>query len=305
MTTDLSLTYEVVTRPPSGKERVHRYASDEPLVPGELLRLVGRFWLLETVEPAGAGSPGRAIGKPARYRLRLRHPDGREEIGAFRRFRSGSPRLGHGFTTLERGRPISWEIVDEQLARDDQGEPFLDLVAERDYAEAEGELPDHELEHALAAQLDDGLPAGAEATIVQAAEQGLNIELVALEPGEAPDWEEARRYIDALIFEEIEDDLFEQCGVDPDDDPRETWLETVQERLRTDLQCFRDDVEGDHDEIEEWDFRGGRILASVGTYEDEFDPDAGHGWMCRLADSGALGIAGFERVRKYELEPEA
>ena len=24
----------------------------------------------------------------------------------------------------------------------------------------------------------------------------------------------------------------------------------------------------EHDEIEEWDFRGGRIFATVGTYED-------------------------------------
>lgn len=41
---------------------------------------------------------------------------------------------------------------------------------------------------------------------------------------------------------------------------------------------------------------------TVGSYEDEFDPDRGHGWLCRLLDSGALGIAGFTRVRKYDLE---
>jgi hypothetical protein len=305
MTTDLSLRYEIITRPPSGKERVQQYVSDEPLAPGEVLQLRGRFWLVETVERDGGETPGRAIAKPARYRLHLRHPDGREELGAFRRFGPGSPRLGHSFTTLEDGSPISWEVVDEQLAHDDQREPFSDLIAERDYAEAEGELPDHELEHALDARLDEGPPPQAEATIAQAAEQGLEVELAALDPGEAPDWDEALRYIDALILEEIEDDLVEQCGVDPDHDPRETWLDTIKERLRTDLQAFRDDVEGDHDEIEEWDFRGGRIFGSVGTYEDEFDPNSGHGWMCRLLDSGALGIAGFERVRKYELEPEA
>jgi hypothetical protein len=304
MTTGLSLKYEVITRPPSGKERAHQYVTDEPLEPGEVLRLSGRFWVVETVEPGGDDIAGRAIAKPARYRLRLRHPDEREELGALRRFRPGAPRLGHTFTTLEDGSPISWEVVDQQLAWDDQGEPLLDLIAERDYAEAEGELPDHELEHALDAQLEDGLPPQASAAITQAAEQGLEIELVALEPGEAPDWDEARRYIDALIVEEIEDDLIEQCGVDPDHDPRETWLDTVKERLRSDLERFRDDVDGDQDEIEEWDFRGGRILASVGTYEDEFDPDSGHGWMCRLLDAGALGIAGFERVRKYELQPD-
>ena len=301
----MSQKYELLTRSPSGHERVHQYASEEPLTPGEVLQLRGRFWLVESVDDA-AGESGlpRAVAKPARYRLRLRHPDERQELGAFRRFRPGSPRLGHAFTTIESGQPISWQVMDEQLAHDDDREPFLDLVAERDYAEAEGDVPDHELEHALERQLDAGLPSVAAATIARAAEQGLNLELVALDPGEEPDWAESGRYIDALIFEEIEDDLFEQCGVDVDHDPRETWLATVKERLRTDLEAFRNDIEGDHDEIEEWDFRGGRIFASVGSYEDEFDPNSGHGWMCRLADSGVLGVAGFERVRKYELEVE-
>jgi hypothetical protein len=35
--------------------------------------------------------------------------------------------------------------------------------------------------------------------------------------------------------------------------------------------------------------------------DDEADPDKGHGWMCRLVDSGVLAAAGFERVRKNEL----
>jgi hypothetical protein len=294
------LTYEVVTRLPGGTERVQEYVSEEPLGPGEVLQLRGRFWLVEAVEPGD-----RLIARPARYRLRLQHPDGREELGAFRRFRPGSPRVGHGFTTLEDGGPISWEIVDEELARDDQGEPFLDLIAERDYGEADGELPNHELEHALDAQDDEGLPPQAEAAMAQAQEQGLELELVSLEPGEAPDWEEAFRYIDALGLEEIEDDLIEQAGVHPGRDSRETWLDTVKDRLRSDLEAFRDDIEGDHDEIEEWDFRGGRILASMGTFEDESNPNSGHGWMCRLLDSGVLGIAGFRRVRRYavDLEP--
>jgi hypothetical protein len=296
--------YELVTRPRAGNERVRPYVSDEPLEPGSVVQLGGRFWLVETVEPTGDGSAERAVAEPARYRLRLQHPDGREELGAFRRFRSGSPHVGHGFTTLEDGSPISWEVMDEQLARDEAGEPFLDLIAERDYGEADGELPNHELEHALDTVDDDGLPLQAEAAIAQASEQGLEIELVALEPGEAPDWEEAGRYIEALGLEEIEDDLVEQAGVNPNRDPRETWLDTVKERLRSDLEAFRRDVEGDHDEIEEWDFRGGRILASRGTFEDESNPNSGHGWMCRLLDSGVLGIAGFQRVRRYAVDLE-
>jgi hypothetical protein len=299
------MTYELVTRLPSGKERVHRYTSDEPLGAGEVLPLGGRFWLVESIEePQGETVLPRALAKPARYRIRLRHPDDREELGALRRIRPGSPRLGHALTTLEQGRPISWQVVDEQLARDEGGEPFLDLLTERDYAEADGELPDHELEHALALRREEGLSPAADAALSQAVAQGLDVELVALDPGEQPDWSESLRYIDSLIFEQIEDDLFEQCGVDVDHDPRETWLATVKQRLREDLEAFRSDVEGDHDEIEEWDFRGGRVFASVGSYEDEFDPNKGHGWMCRLVDSGALGVAGFERVRKYELELE-
>ena len=302
----MAVTYELVTHSPGGTERAQEYVAEEPLTPGEVLQLRGRFWLVESVdEPEGEDGPPRAIAKPARYRIRLRHPDEREELGALRRFRPGSPRLGHALTTIEAGQPISWQVMDEQLAYDEAGEPFLDLIAERDYAEAEGDIPDHELEHAVERELDQGLPAVAEATIARAAEQGLDVELVALDPGEEPDWPESERYIAALIFEEIEDDLFEQCGVDVGHDPRETWLATVKERLSADLEAFRIDIDGNHDEIEEWDFRGGRIFASVGTYEDEFDPNTGHGWLCRLLDSGVLGVAGFERVRKYELEVES
>ncbi len=279
-----------------GAERVYEYASDDELGPGAVVRLKGRDWLIDSVD-----EEGRLVAKPARYRLRLVHPDGREELGAFRRYRPDGPQLGHAFTTLDDGHPVGWEVVDERLAHDEQGEPYLDLVAERDFSELE-ELPDHELEHTLAKR-EAEFPEGAVATMQAAQDQGLSVELVALEAGEAPDWEEARRYIDALILEEIEDDLFEQCGVDQDSDPRDTWLNTVKERLRVDLERFQADVEGDHDEIEEWDFRDGRVFASVGREEDEANPDSGHGWMCRLLDASALGAAGFDRVRKAEIVP--
>ena len=287
-------SYEIATVNRLGRERVHTYASDTPLRRGDVVRLSGRDWLVERVDDSG-----HVVAKPARYSLRLLHPSGREERGGFRRWRPGAPRLGHAFTTLEGGHPISWEVVGEQVAQDEEGDPYLDLVAERTYGEVE-ELPDHELEHALTGS-EDELPAGAEATLARADAAGLEVELVALEPGELPDWGEAERYIAALILEEIEDDLLEQCGVNPDRDPKETWLEQVKERLRSDLERFRADIEGDHDEIEEWDFRDGRIFASVGSLADESDPDSGHGWLCRLLDSGALAAAGFERVRKAQL----
>jgi len=139
------------------------------------------------------------------------------------------------------------------------------------------------------------------ATVARAEASGRAIELVALDAGQAPDWDEATRFLDALIFEEVEDDLLEMCGVDTRTDPQETWLDTVKQRLRDDLASFGADVEGDHDEIEEWDFRGARIFAAVGTIDDESNPLSGYGWMCRLVDAEALGAAGFQRVRKAAL----
>jgi hypothetical protein len=294
----VALEYEIVSVNRLGKERVRPFVSSDELVPGSVVTLDGRDWLVDAVEH---GDTVRAVTKPARYRLRLRHPDGREEEGAFRRLRPDGPRLGHSFTTVEGGAPVSWSVVDEAFAHDDQDEPFLDLVAERDYGEAEGDLPDHELEHALAAQ-SGGLADAARERIDEATRLGFSIELVALEPDEAPDWEEARRYIEALSLDTIEDDLLEMCGVDTRRDSDETWLETVIARLRDDLDRFSADVEGDHDEIEEWDFHRGRVFASVGSTDDESDPDSGHGWLCRLLDAGALGVAGFARVRKPELD---
>jgi hypothetical protein len=286
--------YDVVATTRSGNERVHPYASDEPLAEGDVLRLEGRYWLIESID----GS--RAVAKPAGYRVVLRHPDGRLEFGAKRRFRPDAPSVGHAFSTVEDGQAVTWSVVDRRLERDD-GEPYLELIAERDFSELE-ELPDHELEHALAGRDEDELPAGAAAAFERAAAAGLSIELVALEPGTEPDWSEAQSYIDALILEEVEDDLLELCGVNPARAPRETWLPTVKERLSEDLRSFRDDIEGANDEIEEWDFRGGRIFASAGSPDDEADPNSGHGWMCRLLDSGALTAARFHRVRKAELE---
>ncbi len=96
------------------------------------------------------------------------------------------PRLGHAFTTVEDGLPVSWEVVEETLAYDEEGEPFLDLVAQRDYTELE-ELPDHELEHTLARR-EAEVPEAALATVARAQTAGLAVELVALDPGEEPDW---------------------------------------------------------------------------------------------------------------------
>jgi hypothetical protein len=296
----VAYTYQVVTLGLAGQRRTHPYTSEEPLEPGAVLRLDGRSWLIAASHPASGSRPATLETVPARYRLRLRHPDGREEIGAFRRARTEAPGIGHAFTTRENGTLVSWHVVGQQLAQDERGDPYLDLIAERDYAEVE-ELPDHELEHVLAARLGERLPPEAYGRLLEATVEGLSFELVALDPGEEPDWDEATRFIDSLVLDEIEDDLVDLCGVDTDADPQETWLRTVKERLQADLDRFREDVEVRHDEIEEWDALDGRFYVSVGSFEDEADPDRGHGWMCRLVDSGALGSAGFARVRKTEI----
>jgi hypothetical protein len=274
--------------------------SSEPLEIGDVVRVESRYWLVESIEPDGGEVSGRVTAKPARYRLTLRHPDGREEAGAFRRYRPDAPKLGHAMSTLEDGRPVSWEVVDKRPAYDQQSEIYLELIAERDFAEAE-ELPDHELEHALARRAQEEVPEGVAQTLERAEEMGLSLELVGLEPGDEPDWEGAERYIEALILEEIGDDLIELSGIDPARDQRETWLGQVKARLRSDLANLRADVEGDQDEIEQWSYRGGWILTSVGREEDEADPDKGHGWMTRLVDGGVLTAASFQRVRKPDL----
>jgi len=78
--------YLVVTRRRTGKERVHEFASEDQLEPGDVLRLDGRYWLIASIE-TGDDAPPRVVAVPARYRLRLRHPEGREELGGLRRFR--------------------------------------------------------------------------------------------------------------------------------------------------------------------------------------------------------------------------
>ena len=127
------------------------------------------------------------------------------------------------------------------------------------------------------------------------------IEMVALDEEQMPDWLAGSHYIDALIIEEIGDDLLLECGVNTEKDARPTWLETVKERLRDDMERFRDDIETDRDEIEVWEYAGSRIFVTLGRWADEDNPSSAHGWMCRLADSGVLGAAGFHRLRKADL----
>jgi hypothetical protein len=290
----MAASYDIVMRDRRGRERTRRYASEDELKRGSVVLIGGRYWLVERVEEP------RVFARLGRYRLTLRHPDGHEETGSFRRLGPAAPRIGHQLTTVEDDALTSWQVVDERLALDAHDEPFLELIAERDYAEAESP-PDHQLEHALERNAED---ASAGAALTAAKTAGVAIELVALDAGQAPDWDEAERFLDALILDEVEDDLIEMCGVDPDRDPQDTWLDTVKERLRDDLRSFRTDVEGDHDQIEEWDFRGGRIFAAVGRVDEESDPLSGYGWMCRLVDAEALGAAGFQRVRKALLAPD-
>jgi hypothetical protein len=203
--------------------------------------------------------------------------------------------VGHQLTTLEEGAQVSWTVVEQRLAYDDTGQPFLESIAERDYDDT-GPLPDHQLEHALDRGRDE--TSAADTMLALAKAEGVAIELVGLEDGQAPDWEEANRYLNSLILEELEDDLLEQCGVHPSRDPRRTWIVKAKQRLRDDLSRFRADIEREHDQTEEWEFHGSRIFAALGSFDDDANPDSGYGWMCRLVDAAVLQAAGFHRVRK-------
>jgi hypothetical protein len=138
----MAFSYRLVTLGRTGREHARPYTSQDPLEPGSVVLLGGRYWLVERVDDADV------YARPARYRLTLRHPDGREEAGAFRRFRADAPTVGHQLATFENGEPVSWAVVEQRLGRDDAGEPFLEWIAERDHGEVES-LPDHQLEHAL------------------------------------------------------------------------------------------------------------------------------------------------------------
>src|SRR3954453_3578015 len=178
----MSTSYELAVRTGAGRERVLPYLADGELHAGSVVELGGRHWLVASVD----GS--RATAEPARYRLTLRHPDGREEFGALRRPRPDAPAEGHQLTTVADGAPVSWTVVDEHLARDEDGRPFTEYVAERDYSEIDS-LPDHQLEHAI--DRDEATPPA----VSRAQASGQSIELVSLDPGQAPDWDEALRFV--------------------------------------------------------------------------------------------------------------
>ena len=294
--------YTVVTRRRTRVERVHEFASEtERFQPGDVVRLDGRFWLIADFEE----TKPRVVTDPARYRLRLRHPDGREEVGGLRRYRPDAPRLGHSFTTLEDRQPVagrSSTLVSGETSRAPSSRSRRSGTSPRSRSFRTTRSSSTRSPPEPGRQL----PESARAAFDRAERSGLSIELVALEPGEESDWEEAERFIDALVIEEINDDLLELCGVNPDTDPKDGWLETVRNRLRDDLTSFREDIEGEHEQIEQWSFRDGRIFASIGSEDGESDPLSGHGWLCRLVDADVHGAAGFVRVREAassRLEP--
>ena len=288
----MAVAYEIVTRNGAGHEHVRRYTSEDELAPGSVLVLGGRGWLVDEVEGE------RVQARPARYRLTLRHPDGREEGSASRRYAADAPTLGHRLTTLAGGAPVSWTVVEQRLAHDDAGEPFVESIAERDYTEADS-LPDHQLEHALDWDL-----AVAASTLARAQAAGLAAELVALEPGEAPG---------------LGRGVALPRGADPRGDPGRP----ARARRRRHPQRPAGDLArhgqaapprrpgrlpGRHRGRRGRD-RGvgvpdGRVFAATGAPADEASPLSGYGWMSRLVDASVLGAAGFRRVRKADLAPE-
>jgi hypothetical protein len=281
----------------SGREHRHRLSTTHDLQVGDLVSVAGGRWIVDELREAGGEREARL--EPARFRLVLLRPDGREEAGAIRRLRDDSLGVGHAFTTADEAgaHRLRWDVVTSRFVRDQGGRPLIEFLADHGL-HAHERIPDHELEHRIAQQGD---LAEARAALEFATAAGLAVELVELEPDRDPDWAEAGAYLEALEIEEIGEDLLERCGVKPEQDSPEAWIEQVKLRLRADLTSFRGDVEGPHRQIREWRIGARRVFASIGTWENEADPDSGHGWLCRLVDSDVLGTAGFVRLREIEL----
>ena len=286
----MAVDYQLVHVNRVGHEHTQPYRSETELSEGDLVHVEGRDWLVDAVD----GEQVRL--EPARYRLVLRHPDGRAESGAFRRYRADAPRVGQrSARSSTASRQLAGRRRPALSATSGQAVPRADRGARLREAEDAPDLPGHELEHALAREDDRD---EAVATLARAEESGQLVELVALEPGEAPDWDEAGRYIDALILEEIEDDLVVLCGVDTERTRRRPGSRPSRRGCTKTCAASATDIESGHDQIEEWDFRDGRMFASIGSFDDQANPDSGHGWLSRLVDSSASAAAGFSRVRK-------
>ena len=295
--------YLVVTRRRTGKERMHEFASEAQLEPGDVLRLDGRYWLVASIE-AGQDAPARAVAVPARYRLRLRHPDGREELGGLAPLPArSSPGSAIRSRLSKTGSPSLGRSSIKQLEQDEQGEPYLGFIAERDFAEVEA-LPSHSARaHARPQPGGTSFPPSAQAAFERAEQTGLSIKSSHSSPARSLIGRQPSASSRCSCSRRSRTTCSSFAGSTRTRIPRGTWLETVKSRLRSDLAQFRADVERDEDQIEQWSFRDGRMFASIGSPDDEADPLSGHGWMCRLVDAGVLTAAGFERVRKSELDP--
>jgi len=130
--------YELVTVLHGGHEERRELDTEAPLNAGDVVPFGGSHWIVDRVESSTGARP-RLIAYLARYRLVLRHLEGEEEVGDLRDYREDGPNVGYAFETSAEGEKLSWLVVEQRLARDEGGEPVLELVAERDYTEEEEE----------------------------------------------------------------------------------------------------------------------------------------------------------------------
>ena len=170
---------------------------------------------------------------------------------------------------------MSWQVVDERLA-DDHGEPYLDLIAERDYSE---------LRTRRAARARAGARARAQEARRGAARApprrggGPGRRAGRARGGRGARLGRGRGATSTRWSSRRSRTTCSSSAASTRPRRRETWLDTVKARLRATWSDSGTTSRADHDQIEEWEFRDGRIFAAVGSIEDEADPDRGHGWM--------------------------
>ena len=260
----------------SGKERVHPYTSEEPLAPGDVVRYEGRDWLVERLDGTRVAAEAGALPAAATAPRRAR---GARRVPALPARRSpGRAHLQHA-----RGRAAG-ELAGRRRAarrRDEHGEPVprpdrrARLQRARGRAAACPSTSSSTRSRARTTPRGGGRGAGARrgggpvrrARRARAGRgarlgRGRGVHRRARARGDRGRPARALRRRTPTAIRARRGSTPSRSGCAPIS------------------SGSGHDVEGDHDEIEEWEFRDGRIFAAVGSFEERGGP----GQRTRLDD---------------------
>src|SRR5919204_3200296 len=188
-------TYEFVHVNRLGHRLTHELVSDDTLEPGAIIRSEGRGWIVDRVEDS------RVFLEPARYRLScatltaIWRPARSAASGPMRR--ALATRSARSSTT--RRSAGSWSRSVSRVTTTASRSTSSPPTGTTRSATSRRACPSTSWSTPLRVTTISARPRQG---LAEAAEAGLPVELVALEPEEAPDWDEGRRCIDALMIED-------------------------------------------------------------------------------------------------------